>query len=205
MNNRNVLKIVASALLMVSLPAGAQVLGGNLGGAANGTLGGNFGRTGIEGAGRATGNAGIHASDATGTVRDRAERVGGRTRDVGVGAAGTARSRVDSTRGAADSTAHTAHSVGVGAGQRTGDTAAQTRNSAVQSAAAQTNAQPSAQPSGGLLVKGSGAAATEQRAMGRSVAAESAADWEASGDRSSVAGNAASQTDVSVRKDAQAE
>ena len=34
--NRNVLKIVAGVLLVASLPAGAQVLGGGLGGAANG-------------------------------------------------------------------------------------------------------------------------------------------------------------------------
>jgi hypothetical protein len=192
--NRNVVKIVASALLMVSLPAGAQVLGGNLGGTANGTLGGTFGRTNIDGATRATGNASVDASGAAGAARDRADRIGGRAREVGAGAAGTARSRVASTRGAADSTVHTAHSVGVDASQRTVDPAARARNSAAQNAAAQTNVQPN----GGLLVNGSGAAATEQRAMGRSVSAESAAAWEANGDRSGLTGSAASQTDASV-------
>jgi hypothetical protein len=200
--NRNVVKIVASALLMVSLPAGAQVLGGNLGGAANGTFGGTVGRTtDIYGAARGTGNANIDASGPAGAMRERADNIGGKTREVGAGAAGTARSRVDSTRGAADATAHTAHSVGVDASRRTVDSAARARSSAAQNAAAQSNVHPGVQPNGGLLANGSGAAATEQHAMGRSVSAESAADWEASGDRSELRGSAASQTDVSVKKE----
>ena len=194
--NRNVLKIVASALLLVSLPAGAQVLGGNLGGAANGRLSGTFGETAIHGAARGTGNAGVDAS----AVRERADNVAGRTREVGARAAGTTRSGVDSTRGTADATAHTAHSVGIGAGQRAVDSATQARNSAAQDAAAQSRVQPSVQPNGGLLVNGSGSAATEQHAMGRSVAAESAADWEASGDRSELTAGTASRADVSVKK-----
>jgi hypothetical protein len=120
---------------------------------------------------------------------------------VSAGAAGTARSRVDSTRRAADATAHTASSVGVDASRRTADSAVQTRDSAAQNAAAQSNAQPSVQPNGGLLVNGSGAAATEQHTMGRSVSAATAAEWEASGDRSQLTGGATSQTDVSVNKD----
>ena len=203
--NRNVVKIVASALLLVSLPAGAQVLGGNLGGAANGTLGGTFGRTDIHGAARGAGSAGIDASGPTGAMRERADSIRGRTLDVGAGAAGTARSRVDSTRRATDATAHTAAAVGVDASRRTVDSAAQARNSATQSAAAQSNVQEAVQPNGGLLVNGSGAAAAEQRAMGRSVSAGSAAEWEASGDRSKLTGSAASQTDVSVKKDTPAQ
>ena len=77
------------------------------------------------------------------------------------------------------------------------DSATQVSNSAAQSGAAQT----SVQPNGGVLVNGAGAAGTEQRAMGRSVAAESAAGWDASGDRSGVSGNANSQAGVSVKKD----
>jgi len=195
--NRNVLKIVTPFLLMISLPAGAQILGG----AANGTLGGTFGGTDIHGAARGAGDAGIDASGPVGSMRDRANTVGGRTREVGAAAASTAGSRVDSTRRTTGATAHTAHSVGADAGRRTVDSAGQARNSAAQSAAAQSSVQPSVQPNGGLLVNGASATATEQRAMGRSVSADSTADWEASGDRSKLTAGAASQTDVSVKKD----
>ena len=71
--NRNVLKIMTCALLVVSLPAGAQVLGGNLGGAATGTLGSRLGGASIDGAAGAAGHA--DASGAVGTARDRAQRV----------------------------------------------------------------------------------------------------------------------------------
>jgi hypothetical protein len=201
LTNRNILKIAASALLLISLPAGAQVLGGNLGGAANGTFGGTLGRTDIHGAARGAGNVGVDASGPAGTMRERAGNVAGRTREVGAGAAGTARSRVDSTRSAADAAAHTTATAGANAGRRTVDSAAQARSSAAQSTAAQSNVQPGVQPSGSLLMSGSGAAATQQRALGRSVSADSAAEWQASGDRSQLAGSAASQTDVSVKKD----
>jgi len=199
--NRNIVKIVASALLLVSLPAGAQVLGGNLGGAANGTVGGAFGRTDVRGAAGGAGNVGFDASGPAGAVRERADNVRGRTLEAGAGAAGTARSRVDSTRRATTTTAHTAGSVGVDASRRTADSAAQARHSVAQSAAAQSRIEPGAQPNGGVLVNGSGAAATEQHAMGRSVSAASATEWEAGGNRSQLASGAASQTDVSVKKD----
>ena len=199
--HRNIVKIVAPVLLMAALPAGAQVLGGNLGGAANGTLSGTFGGTSVHGAARGAGHAGVDASG----LRGRADDIGARTREVGARAAGSARSRVDSTRGTTDATAHTAHSVGADASRRPVDSAAQARNSTAQNAAAQSNVQPSVQPNSGLLLNGSGSAGTHQRAMGRSVSAESAADWEASGDRSQLAGSAASQTDVSVKKDGPAQ
>ena len=71
--HRNVLKIAAGALLMASLPAGAQVLGGSLGGGVNGTLGSRLGGFGIHGASSAAGsaNAGIDAADTFGAARDR--------------------------------------------------------------------------------------------------------------------------------------
>jgi len=150
--NRNIVKIVASALLLVSLPAGAQVLGGNLGGAANGTVGGAFGRTDVRGAAGGAGNVGFDASGPAGAVRERADNVRGRTLEAGAGAAGTARSRVDSTRRATTTTAHTAGSVGVDASRRTADSAAQARHSVAQSAAAQSKIEPGAQPNGGVLV-----------------------------------------------------
>src|SRR5690242_19595994 len=199
--NRNVVKIVASALLLVSLPAGAQVLGGNLGGAAGGTFGGTLGRTEIGSGAYAGGNAGIDASGPVGTMRERGENVGRGTVEAGAAAAGTARSRVGSTRRATDATAHAASSAGVAASGRAVDSATRARNSAAQSAAAQSNVQREPQPNGGLLMNGSGAAATEQHAMGRSVSADSEAQWEASGNRSELAGRAASQTQVSAKKD----
>jgi hypothetical protein len=199
--HRNVVTIVASALLLVSLPAGAQVLGGNLGGAATGTVGGTFGRTDIHGAARGAGSAGIDASRPAGAVRERADNVRGRTLEAGAGTAGTARSRVGATRRTTDATAHTAASAGLDASRRAVDSAAHTRSSAAQSAAAQ----PNVQPNGGVLVNGSGAAGTEQRALGRTVSAGSAAEWQASGDRSQVASSAASQTEVSMTKDQAAE
>lgn len=199
--NRNVVKIVASALLLVSLPAGAQVLGGNLGGAATGTFGSTLGRTDIGSAAHAGGNAGLDASGPVGSMRERGNNLGGRTLEAGAGAASTARTRVGSTRRATEATAQTASSAGASASRGAVDSAAQARSSAAQNAAAQSNAQPAVQPNGGLLVTGSGAAATEQRAMGRSVSAESAAEWEASGNRSALAGGAASQTHVSAKKD----
>ena len=58
---RNTLKIVAGVLLVASLPAGAQVLGGGLTGAAGGMLGGDIGASGIHGAGSLAGNAGLGA------------------------------------------------------------------------------------------------------------------------------------------------
>ncbi len=193
--NRNVLNVVTCALLVVSLPAGAQVLGGNLGGAATGTLGSRFGGTSIDGAAGAAGHA--DASGAVGAARDRAQRVGGRTREVAASTVGTARSRAESARGAADATVHTGHSAGVNARQRTVDSATYVSNSAAQSGAAQTNVQPN----GGVLLNGSGTAGTEQRAIGRSVSAQGAAGIDASADRSGLSGNANSQAGVLVKKD----
>ena len=199
--NRNVVKIVASALLLFSLPAGAQVLGGNLGGAATGTFGSTLGRTDIGSAAHAGGNAGLDASGPVGATRERSDNIGAKTLEAGAGAAGTARSRVGSTRRAPEATAQTASSAGVATSRRATDSAAQARSSAAQSAAAQSSVQPAVQSNGGLLVNGSSAAATEQHAMGRSVSAGSATEWDASRDGSGLEGGAASQTHVSAKKD----
>lgn len=200
--NRNVLKIAACALLMVSLPAGAQVLGGSLGGTATGTLGSRLGGAGIDGAAGAAGHA--DASGAVGAARDRAQRAGRGAREVGASAVGTTRSRAESVRGAAEATVHTGHSAGVDASRRTVDSATYVSNSAAQSSASAAQsgtAQTSVQPNGGVLLNGSGAAGTEQRAMGRSVSAQSAAGIDASGDRSGLSGNANGQAGVSLKKD----
>src|SRR6185295_1374262 len=107
--HRNVLKIVAGTLLMASLPAGAQILGGSLGGAANGAFGGTLGSAGsLNGAAGANGNAGFDASGAFGAARDRTQHAAGKTRDVAGNAFGVASSRVESTRGAADASVQTA-------------------------------------------------------------------------------------------------
>lgn len=100
--NRNVSRIVAGVLLAASLPVGAQVLGGGggLGGAVNGTLGGQ----GIHGAGGIMGNGSIARPDVSGTtdkVRDGAKQAGKRTKDAATGKADAVRSKVEETRGAA--------------------------------------------------------------------------------------------------------
>ena len=199
--HRNVVKVVASALLLVSLPAGAQVLGGNIGGAAGGAFGSTLGGTHIGSAASAGGNAGIDASGPVGAMRERSDSIRGSTLEAGAGAAGAARSRVGATRQATDATAHAASSTAVAATRRATDSAAQARHSAAQSAAAQSTVRPGVQPNGGLLVNGSSSAATEQHAVGRSVTADTAAGWEASGNRSDLAAGAASQTRVSAKKD----
>ena len=68
------LTIMAGALLLASLPAGAQVLGGGITGAASGMLGGSLGASGIQGAGSGAGNACLGTSDSFGTLRDRASQ-----------------------------------------------------------------------------------------------------------------------------------
>ena len=118
--NRNVVKMVAGALLMASLPAGAQVLGGGLGGAMSGTLGGTLGGGGINGAGSAAGNGAFDTSGTFGSLRDRTQQAGGRTHEAAASATGNARSRLDSARGATDATVQGAHSASVDAGRLTG-------------------------------------------------------------------------------------
>jgi hypothetical protein len=59
-------------------------------------------------------------------------------------------------------------------------------------------AQASTQPSGEVFVGGAGAAATEQHAFGRSVAAHGAAGSQASADRSAMASSAHGEAAVSA-------
>lgn len=193
--HRNVLSIVAGALLLASLPAGAQVLGGGVGGAMNGALGGPFNRTDIHGA--AAGNAGVDASDTVRAARDRAARTGSRGRDVAAGAYGTASSRTESARGAAAADVATAHSAGVNASRRAARSASQTNTSVAQADAAQATTASS----DGALVGNAGGAGVEQRAMGRSIAADGAAGSQTSADRSTVTSSAYGEAGVSAQKE----
>ncbi len=184
---------------MASLPAGAQILGGSVGGGANGALGGTLGGGRIGGAGSAAGNAnaGIDASDTFGAARDRTHQTAGKTRDVAGNAVGTTRSRVESTRGAADASAQTASSVGAKTSHRAARAATRTHASAAQDSAVQT----SAQPSSGLLVNGSGEGSAEQHVMRRTVAAEGAAASQTSANRSWIANSTYGDAGVSMKKD----
>lgn len=192
--HRKVLSIVAGTLLLASLPAGAQVLGGGVGGAMNGTLGGPFNRTGIHGA--AAGNAGVDASDTVGAARDRAARTGNRGRDIAAGAYGTASSRAESARGAAAADAATAQSTGVNAGRRAARSASQTSTIAQADAA-----QASTASSDGAFVGNAGGAGIEQRAMGRRIAADGAAGSQTRGDRSTVTSSSYGEAGVSAQKE----
>jgi hypothetical protein len=198
--HRNVLVIVAGALLMISLPARAQLVGGSLDGAANGAFGGTLGGHGVSGAGAASasGHAGIDASGTFGAARDRARQAAGEGRDVTIGAVGTARSRAESARGTAGATVDSTHSVGVRASRRAAQAASATRSS---TSFEQTSAvQADTASNGGLFANSDGEARTEQRAMGRSVAVEGATGTQTSGDRSELASSAHGEAGVSVQK-----
>ena len=62
-SHRNVLSIVAGALLMTALPASAQLLGGSVDGAMNGAFGGTIGGAGIHGAGSAAGGFRVESGE----------------------------------------------------------------------------------------------------------------------------------------------
>jgi len=194
--NRNMLTIVTGALLMASLPAGAQVLGGGLGGAVNGTLGGSFGGGGINGAGNAAGGGAFDTSGTFGSVRDRTQQAGSRTHEAAATATGNARSRVDSARGATDATVQGAHSASVNAGRRAADSANQTGQAAPQGAE-----QSNTQPAGGLLLNGSGSASAEKHAMGRTVSANGSGESSTSADRSGLFNSTNGQAGASIKKD----
>jgi len=190
--HRNVLSLVAGALLMSALPASAQLLGGNVGSAVNGAFGGTIGRAGIYGAGSAAG--GVEAASTVGAARERASQVHGRSREAGAGAAAAAGSRVASTRGAAAANVDAAQSAGVRAGRRAAQAGALTSTSAAQA----TTAHVSAEPSRGVASSGAGAVAAEQRLMGRDVAVQGAAGSHVNADRSAIAGSASGEATVSA-------
>jgi hypothetical protein len=194
--NRNVLKIVAGALLMASLPAGAQVLGGGLGGAVNGTLGGSLGGGGINGAGSAAGSGAFDTTGTFGSLRDRAQQTGGRTHEAAASATGNARSRIDSTRGATDATVQGAHSASVNASRRASDAANTT-----QQGATQPSATPAATQPGGLLLNGSGSAAAEKHVAGRTVSGHGGADSQTGVDRTGLWNNSNGDAGLSMKKD----
>jgi hypothetical protein len=194
--NRNVLKFVAASLLMISLPAGAQVLGAGLGGAANGALGGSFGGVGVNGGAAAAGQAGFDASRAAGIVHGRAQQAGGLTREAAVGAAGTARSHARSARAAADAGVQATQSAGANASRRAARSAARAAGTVEQSGAAQANVGTG----GGALLNGSGAAGTEQHVMGRGIAAEGIAGSSTSADRSGVSSSLNGDVGVAAKE-----
>jgi len=185
--NRNVLKIVAGALLMASLPAGAQLLGGGLGGAVNGTLGGSLGS--------AAGGGAFDTNGAFGSLRDRAQQAGSRTHEAAASATGNARSRIGSARGATDATVNAAHSAGVSAGRQAGE-AASTQQGASQPGAAPVTAQP-----GGLLLNGAGSAGAEKHVAGRTVTGHGGAASQTGVDRSGLWNNSNGDAGISMKKD----
>lgn len=198
--HRNVLAIVAGAALMASLPVGAQVLGGSLDGAANGTFGGSLGGAQVNGAGAASaaGRADIDASDTFGAARARARHTAGEGRDVAIGAYGATSSRVESARGTAAATVDTTHSVGARASRRAARAASETRSSTSIGQASAVQADTGS--NGGLFVNGAGEARTEQRAMGRSIAAEGVAGSQTSADRSGLASSGYGEAGLSMNK-----
>lgn len=201
--HRNVLAIVAGAALMASLPAGAQVLGGSLDGAASGTFGGTLGRADVGGAGSVSGHAGIDASDSFGAARARARQTAGEGRDVAIGAYGATSSRVESARGTAAATVDTTHSVGARASRRAARAASETRSSTSIGQASAVQADTGS--NGSLFVNGAGEARTEQRAMGRSIAAEGVAGSQTSADRSGLASSGYGEAGLSMNKPQPAE
>jgi len=195
--NRNVLTMTAGALLLASLPAGAQVLGGGLGGAVNGTLGGSLG--GISGAGSAAGSGAFDATGTFGSLRDRTQQIGSRAHDAAANAGGSARSRIESARGATDATVQGAHSASVNAGRRAADAANATQGTG--EGAAQTGNAAAATPPSDLLLNGAGSAGVEKQALGRTVSAQGSGDSSTSADRSGLFNSTSGQAGASVKKD----
>jgi hypothetical protein len=193
--NRNVLTIVAGALLVASLPAGAQVLGGGLGGAVNGALGGSLGGGGINGAGSLAGGGAFDTGGTFGSLRDRAQQAGSRTHEAAASATGNARSRIDSARGATDATVQGAHSASVNAGRHASDTATATQGATLPGAA------PVATQPGGLLLNGSGSASAEKHLAGRTVSGHGGADSQTGLDRSGLWNNSSGDAGLSMKKD----
>lgn len=89
--NRIFRNVLVVSMLAGALPASAQLLGGGLGGAVGGTLNGTIGSGGLHGAGSAHGDTAADVSGSAGTLRDRAGRAVGKTREVGAQGAGQVR------------------------------------------------------------------------------------------------------------------
>jgi len=198
--HRYVLKVVAGALLVASLPAGAQVLGGGAAGGLNGALGGGLGPQGLGGAGGAGawGHGGLDGAGTLGSARDRTQQLGGRTRDAAGNAAGATRSRAEAVRGNSAASVDAAQSAGVSAARNTAEPASQHGTSATPAAAAGPGA--TMQPEGGLLAGGGGSAGAEKHAFGHDVTALGSADSQGSADRSGVRYSGNGKADVGVKK-----
>lgn len=190
------LTLMAGAMLVASLPAGAQVLGGGITGAASGMLGGSFGTSGMQGAGSGAGSAGLGTADSFGTLRDHASQTAGRAREATAGTAADARSRADSVRGTTAGTAQTAHSAGVEVAKDAKSDAPAPQGNITP--AQQGNVTP-ASPGGDLLLGGS--ASAEKHAMGRSATAHGAANSETSANRSGFMNSSGSQADIALTRD----
>jgi len=196
--HRNVLKITASLMLVATLPAGAQVLGG--GGALNGALGGGFGAPGIggtlNGSTGATGNGSFDATGVTGAARERAQQAGGRVRGAATSTTEATRSKAETARNSVATHADVAQAATAEAGHSAGESVTAAGNDASQEASP-TNPQPQ----DGLLLGGSGSARAEKRALGRTVSADGNGASETRADRSGVHNTSAGKSDVSVKKD----
>jgi hypothetical protein len=195
--HRNVLQIVAGTLLMVSLPAAAQVLGGSVGGAAQGTLGGSLGGAAIHGRAAAAGNAPIDGTGTFGSARSGVRQIAGVSREATIRARGAARSNVEAARGTTEASIDAAYSAGVKANRRAARSTSQANGSTRPYSAAQV----STLPSGELLVNGSSGASTEQHVAGRRMVARGAAGSQTSADRSGLTSNAYGQAGVSIKTD----
>lgn len=194
---RNILKVWAGVLMMVSLPAGAQALGGNLGGVASGSLGGRLGGTEIGGAAAATGNARFDASGTLGAVRHQVRHADRKVRVAADETAVAARSRIDSTRDTADASVATAQAAGVQARHRAVRSAALASTSVEAYGVEQTRAQPR----GGIEIAGSGGVGAEQHAAGRSTAVHGAAVSQTDADRSGLSSSTFGAARLSSQKD----
>lgn len=201
---RNILIAVAGTLFVAAVPASAQGLGGALGGAAGGALGGSFGGRDINGSMAGSGGGSMIGSGrfgdngGIGSMRDRGQQLGGRTRGAADHAATAGRSRLDGARTNGDATAQASKSAALQTGRRSADTAGDASDSASPPA-------PQAQTrDSGLLVEGGGAGGIEKQFMGRNVAAQGDGGSRTRADRSGFETQSGGGGDFAVTKPAPA-
>jgi hypothetical protein len=187
-----VVKIVAGALLLASVPAGAQILGGGAAGGLNGALGGGLGAQGLGAAGGAGawGRGGIDGAGTFDAARDRTQQLGARTHEAARKAGGATRSGAQAAHGRTAASAEAAQSAGASAAR-----SAEPQAPAVPAAPA-----TGAQPGSGLVLQGGGSAGAEKQAFGHDVSALGSADSQGSADRSGVHYNGNGKADVGVKK-----
>jgi hypothetical protein len=195
--NRNFTQIVAAALLFAALPAGAQVLGGALGGGGSAGLGGTLGQIG----GGANGSAfgGINGEGAFGSLRDRTQGAAMRGRDAATGAGAGARTRAQQSRDAVTAAA-------AGTRHAAGGVSGSVSNAQPAAPAAPTPAASSGDGlfDGGIMADGAASGSAERQAMGRTVNANGGAGGSASADRSGVDLASSHTAGASVKRNAPA-